>query len=178
MIAALCLLLLQTRTDADKAIAAYEKAVKSAKDTSGRAAAVGNLGGVLHPDLRDRLIDLAANPAPEIRAAAVNLLGGYRNDEKAADAIDRLIADRDTTVAVRACQALGELEHGLARKRVEKLNKRFLDKDEAVAKASVEAAGVVRAKESIDPLIDAGKLVAQKLAGIFQQMGIEGCNGG
>lgn len=173
----LVLLVTCAQDDASRAITAYHRAFGTARDSAARAAAVGHLA-VVHDSVLAELLKLVPHREADVRAAAARFLGDHRGSGKAAAALAGLAADADPTVAVRACEALGSMERDVARPHAAALNRLVGAKDDAVAKAAALAAGILRDTSSIRPLIEAQALVAQKLARLFQQMGVGGCDGG
>jgi HEAT repeat protein len=175
----LVLLLQATKPEAEQALRQLDVALASDEDST-RAAGVESLRlAGRHELIRARLVRIGDGPASErVRAACADVLGEYRDDAEAAKALARWAGGRSKLVAVRACQSLGGLKAELARKHAAALSPLFHAKDDAVAKAAVMAAGVIRDRENVKPLIDELRVVQQKMAAILKAMAVGGCDGG
>lgn len=176
----LLLFCLQT-TDKEAALALkrLDKALASDDDSS-RASGVESLRLIRHESIRNRIIRIGDNgrASERVRAACADVLGEYSDDEVAAKSLALWTGDRSRLVAVRACQSLGSLKPDVARLHARSLNGLFHSKDDAVAKAAIMAAGVIRDRVNIKPLLDELALVQQKMAAILKAMGVGGCDGG
>lgn len=146
------LLLLALAGPEEDAIAQFKKESASPKPEI-RAAAVKTLGATHGPKVLATLGDvLGRDPAPEVRVEAAKALGGFAEmaPKAAGVLVAALAASKDEIVLAAIFKALGDLKDESAAPVV---NRNFEAKETPVAEAAVEAAGSIRSRTSIEPLI-------------------------
>ena len=145
-------LLFQDAKAADDAIERFKSAYKT-RDASARAAAVAELGKTQDKKILSRLGKFLVVDVPMVRIAAAKSLSAWSGDKKRV-VVYLLNGSRanakDPTVLAAMLDALGGLGHPAAAREV---NRHFKSRDLAIAKASVEAAGKIRVRESVQPLV-------------------------
>src|SRR5262245_14193282 len=146
--------------DADAALDAFKADFKSK-----RAAAVEELAKVQHPKVTRQLAALLVVDEKEIRIAAAKGLGA-RSDEKEKKAAALALAEaikpneKEPEVGVAILHALGKLRQDASAAVV---NAQFDAEKVEVARAAVEAAGEIRCRDSIEPLIELAKDLEEAL---------------
>jgi hypothetical protein len=150
----LCLVLLAADDKAaDAALETFRAAVKG-KDAAGRAEAVAALSLTQHEKVTAKLVGLLGTEAKEVRIAAARGLGGRSEEKdrlKAAAALGEALPGNEPEVQIALLKSIGELKLPAPLPRVHKL---FEAEPTAVAKAAIEAAGEIRSRDSIGPLIE------------------------
>jgi hypothetical protein len=106
----------------------------AAEDVAGWLAALGNVRG---PEVLAVLSRYAANPAPDLRAAAAAALSGIDGTHALALASDLAQRDPFPVVRRRAVLVLGERQHDAARRVI--LDRLAADESATVRKAAVDA---------------------------------------
>lgn len=150
----------QDDTAATEALNTFEAAFSKAKDPAGKAAAVSTLSGTHHEKVVSKLGSLLTHEDKAIRNAAIQGLAGYTKappelHKSAAHALTSALSagvnvrDSDTEVAIfTAIGNLQEESSGSA------LKSHFEDKDVKIAGAAVSAAGALKSKAMVEPLIE------------------------
>ncbi len=134
------------------AVAVFEKAFKGAE--SDKIAALDALAKTPHLKTANRLaLVLGGGEAGPVRVAAVKALGSFADEKKKASGVlaGALAANKqDPTMFWPICGALAQLQEPTG---AAALAKYFDDKDERVAKVSMECAGKAGCPVNIDALI-------------------------
>ncbi len=146
------LLSLITAASEDEAIAQFKKEYASPR-VEDRAAAVKTLGSTQGEKTLKVLAELLGRDEAAVRIEAADALGAFEGYAAKASAylLAALGANRDETVHVAVLGAVGRLK-GESSAAV--VNKWIDVKDCRVAKAAVEATGLLRSATSIEPLIE------------------------
>lgn len=162
MIFALLLWLSAAPDEAADALKKFDAAYKS-KDSAARAAAVAELSKVDHEKVIAKLEKLLVVDAKEVRLAAVKGLGVAREDrdraKKATSALARSIVPNaifDAAVVAATVEALEAIQETLG---LSVLHQHFAHPTPAVAKGAVDAAAILRKKESVPLLIQLARLL-------------------
>jgi HEAT repeat protein len=137
---------------ADEAIEAFKTGIKSPSEAD-RAAAVNDLAKVHHLKVLSRLSALLSTDGPTVRIAAAKGISGFVEFKRQsvtvlAQAMGPNI--RETTVHAALYEAIGKLEEPTS---IPTLHRGIEEKETAVAKAAIQAAGNVGNAGSIEPLI-------------------------
>ncbi len=143
---------LQDDKAAEEALDAFKTAYKSTSEAD-RVGAVNELAKVHHAKTLARLSTLLSVDGPTVRLAAAKGISGFTELKKPAVAslAGAMGANsKETTVHAGLYDALGKLEEPAS---VPTLHRGFDEKDTSVAKAAIQAAGLVGSASSIDPLI-------------------------
>ena len=170
---------------AEEAIERFKSTFNKATTADGRAGAVSELGRVPHEKTMKTLIPLAmGDPIPKVRAEAAKALGDFIDYKKAVTPvlIQVFAAPANTKeldVRCAAVTSLGKLKDPNA---FDTIHRAFRDESAKVATAAITAAGNMRQKESMDPLLellrDIAKWTKQKQSGGYRddkgQLGDEG----
>jgi HEAT repeat protein len=138
---------------ADEALEAFKGAIKSSSEAD-RVSAVNELAKVPHAKTLKALASLLTTDAPTVRIAAARGISGFSALKKQAAAV--LVAamganTKDTTVHAAIYESIGKLDEDST---LPALHRGFEEKETAVAKAAIQAAGQVASAASIDPLIE------------------------
>lgn len=137
---------------AAEAVAVFEKAFKGSE--ADRISAIEELGMVHHLKTANRLaVVLGGMQSGQVRTAAVKTLGKFTEHKKLAAAVlsNALPAHtKEPGLFAAICVCLAELKEPFA---VATLARYFEDKDEALARMSMGAAGQLGSSAAIDPLI-------------------------
>ncbi|MBI3857584.1 MAG: hypothetical protein HY293_18035 [Planctomycetes bacterium] len=160
MIALLLALALQQNEPASReALEKFAKAYK-AKEASDRANAVTELAKTLDDKVIAKLGALLVVDDPSVRIAAAKGLGGAQGEsrKKAVNFMSKAFGPNagDTTVVVAIVEAMEAMQDGLGYA-VLKANLR--SPDPQTAKAAIEAAGKIRDKSFVGPLIDQARFL-------------------
>ncbi|HEV3027996.1 MAG TPA: hypothetical protein VG457_10515 [Planctomycetota bacterium] len=138
---------------AEEALEAFKTAYKSTSEAD-RVAAVNELAKVHHAKTLTRLSSLLTADGPSVRLAAAKSIAGFVELKKpaAASLAAAMSANaKETTVHAGLYEALGKLEEPTS---LRVLHAGFEEKETVVAKAAIQATGLVGSAASIDPLID------------------------
>lgn len=149
---ALLLSLFAVASEEDEAIARFKKEYSTPK-VEDRAAAVKSLGATKGEKILKVLADLLGRDEAAVRIEAADALGGFDGYATKASAylLASLGGNREETVQAALLEAVGRLKEESSAPVVNK----WIDvKDNRVAKAAVEATGLIRSASSIEPLID------------------------
>jgi hypothetical protein len=137
---------------AAEAVEVFNKAFKGAE--AAKIAAIEELGKVQHLKTANRLAGvLSGNESGVVRGAAVKALGKFTEQKKTAATVlaGALTAStKEPGLFGAICAAIAELQEPNA---ASTLSKYFEDKDENVARITIEAAGKAACSVNIDPLI-------------------------
>ncbi len=180
--------LLQENCDEKEAktvLGQFNRSYGMGRDDEGkREGAISLIRQKMHGILLDRLIEVGkAERSVKVRAAVAEALGEYRKSEKAAETLalwlrkDQL-KEENYLLAQRCLQALGSLAPEVGRKQIEKVNDWFDFRDGGSAKAAVMAAGALRDKSSIEPLIAEMQRCQRDMLKFIVGEKIDGCDGG
>ncbi len=170
--------------EARQVLADFNRAYGRARNEGGREAAISNLRQKLHPILFDRLIEVGnAERSTKIRAVVADGLGEYSNSLKAAEALARWLRkdqlkEENYQLNQRCLQSLGNLAPEIGRKQIDKINDWFDFRDGGTAKAAVMAAGALRDKSSIEPLMGEMQRNQRDMLKFITGEKIDGCDGG
>ncbi len=161
MTSALLLCALLAPDEAADALKKFDAAYKS-KDAAARAAAVVELSKVDHEKVIAKLEKLLVVDAKEVRIAAAKGLGVLREDrdrtKKATNALAKSVGPNyaEPSVIVAIVEALEAIQETLG---ISVLHQHFAHPTGVVAKGAVEAAALLRKKESVPLLIQLVKLL-------------------
>jgi len=152
------LLAFQDDAAAASAVSAFDKQWLKDKSSDARVAAVGELAKVQHAKVADKLGSLLTSEDKQVRSAAAAGLGTFTSSPELKKAAAKHLSsglsagansnDPDIKIAILA--ALGALQEESTDKKVKDY---FEDKDHKIASAAVTAAGQLKAKSMVDPLI-------------------------
>lgn len=136
----------------DDALDAFKTAMKSTSEAD-RVAAVNDLAKVPHAKTLVRLAALLTTEAPTVRIAAAKGIGTFSALKTKAAPV--LIAgmganQKESTVLSAIYESLGKLDEPSS---LPAVHRGFDEKDIAVVKAALQAAGAMASPASIDPLI-------------------------
>jgi HEAT repeat protein len=143
----------QDEKAAEEALEAFKTAYKSTSEAD-RVAAVNELARVHHAKTLARLASLLSSDGPSVRLAAAKGIAGFVELKKpAVSALSAAMGanSKETTVHAGLYEALGKLEEPTS---IRVLHAGFEEKETVVAKAAIQATGMVGSAASIDPLID------------------------
>ena len=144
---------LQDDKAAEDALDAFKAAFKSTSEAD-RVAAVNDLAKVHHAKTLSRLSTLLTTDGPSVRLAAAKGIATFAEMKRpaAASLAGAMGANaKETTVHAGLYDSLGKLEEPTS---IPVLHRGFDEKETVVAKAAVQATGLVGSAASIDPLID------------------------
>lgn len=145
---------------AKDAIAACDATFAKSKDSTTRVAAVGELARTHHEKVITKLGTFLTDPDKQIRACAAQGLGGYVNavpeqKKSAAHALTGAMSAgtnaKDPEVLALLLGALGSLQEESAGNTIKG---KFDEKDTRIAGAAISAAGNLKSKTMVEPLID------------------------
>lgn len=139
--------------DPAKKLEDFKAAMKEAgDDETKQAAALNQLRNLKHDSIRDEAAKWAGKGKGPVRQAACDVLGAFKGDKKAFDAIHAALKSE------RTVDAKAELVGPLAQTVDGDLVKQFIpflkDKEPSIAGKAVSFAATIRSKDLIDPLID------------------------
>jgi HEAT repeat protein len=154
------LLAQQDDAAATQAIATFETNFQKIKDSQGRVALIGQLAGTKHEKVVSKLGSLLTDPDHALRTAAANGLASYNGappdlKKTAGHALVSALSsganNRDPDMMAMILTAIGVLQEESTGNA---LKPHFEDKDIKIAGAAVTAAGALKSKAMIDPLIE------------------------
>jgi hypothetical protein len=143
----------QDDLDVEGALLRFRKGYAN-PNTSVRVSAVSELARIPHEKCLGRLVPLLTADVKEVRIAASRGLAGFTEQKKAAvtSLINALGPNaKDIEVQCAIYEALGKLQDPLG---LQVIHTGFRDPQVRVAKAALAAAGIYRAKESLDVLYE------------------------
>lgn len=156
-----CLLTLFTQANPDDkaaekaaaaAVEAFEKAYKG--NEADKVAAIAELTTIQHVKTANRLASLlSSSDSMKVRYAAISALGKFSEQRKGAGSLlanALTAATKDPGLYGAICSALEDLKEPST---VYTLTRYFQDKDIALARRTMEAAGKIGSSAAIDPLI-------------------------
>jgi hypothetical protein len=139
--------------DVEGALLRFRKGYAS-PSVAARVAAVSDLARITHEKSLGRLVPLLTADVKEVRIAASKGLAGFTDQKKAAvTSLINALAPNAKEIEVQGAiyESLGRLQDPLA---LPVIHAGFRDPQIRVAKAALTAAGLYRAKESLDVLFD------------------------
>jgi len=162
MLALLLVLSLSPQQDdaaATEAITAFDAVLAKSKDPSARVAAVGTLAKVHHERVVGRLGALLSHEEKGLRIAAAQAMTGFKDSPElrrsAAHALSSALSagsnQKEPDVLVAIYGAIGHLGDESS---VNVLKSHFDDKDAQIAGAAISAAGALKQKAMVEPLIE------------------------
>lgn len=137
---------------AKQKLSAFKDSLKTCKVPGDYVNALDGLGDLHHPLILAELKLWLGKPAPEIRIEAVDEISKFKRDGPAARILlAHAMAERIIDVSRRCLAGMGRIGDKKSAKDVH----RFFNHQEAdLAGQAVDAAGEIRSKDSVDPLID------------------------
>jgi hypothetical protein len=150
---------LQDDAAAADALAKFDAAFSKAKDSSARSSAVSGLS-TPHEKVVSKLAGLLTNEDKQVRLAAARVLGGFTAapaevkkpaSHALASGLSAGVNAKDPEVMEALFSALGGLQEESA---ASTIKSHWEDRDVKVAGAAVSAAGALRSKSLIEPLIE------------------------
>ncbi len=159
----------------DQALATFRKSYANPK-AEDRSEAVRALGASHGPKVASALGEvIARDPAPEVRVIAARILGQFGDfaPKAAAILLTALGSNKDESVLAQIFKSLGELKEESAAPTV---NRGFEAKETSVSEAAVQAAGAIRHRSSIEPLIEL-LLKLEREGNLSKTAGREATNG-
>jgi len=159
----LMLAMLMTPQDdpaATEALNTFEAAFPKTKDSASRVSLIGTLARTHHEKIVSRLSSLLTNEDKALRVSAAQGLGGYAGalpelkksaSHALASGLTAGANTRDADVMQALLGALGVLQEESSGQAIKS---HFEDKDVKIAGAAVTAAGALKSKSMIDPLIE------------------------
>jgi hypothetical protein len=143
---------------AKAALETFKTSYGKSKDAKSHAAEVTELAKTLHESVAVRLASLLTTDDKEVRIAAAAGLGTFNKPAELKQSAAKLLGQaitagsnaREVEVRVAIFAALGTLQEETSTNTVKS---HFEDKDAKIACAAVSAAGGIRSKTLIDPLI-------------------------
>lgn len=170
MLILLALLALPVQDDAaaTEAIATFDSTLAKSKDPSARVAAVSHLEKVHHEKVVGRLGNVITHEEKGVRIAGANALSTFHDTpELKKSASHALISGlsaganlKEVEVQVAIFGALGKLQEESS---ANTIKSHFDDKDVNVAQAAVGAAGSLKSKSMVEPLIEVLRDCEKKL---------------
>ena len=161
MVALLLVLSLAVQDDAaaTEAISTFEATFSKTKDTSARSAAITTLSKTRHEKVVGRLGTLLTHEEKALRIAAAQALATFKDAPELRKSAAHVLASalssgsnqKEIEVQVALFTAIGHLgeeSSGSA------LKSHFDDKDEQLAGAAITAAGALKSKAMVEPLMD------------------------
>jgi hypothetical protein len=153
---------------ATEAIAAFDATLSKSKDPSARVAAVGQLEKVHHEKVVSRLGNLLTHEDKGLRVAAAHALGTFHEVPELRKSASRVLVSalssganqKEDEVRVAIFAALGTLQEESS---ATAIKSHFDDKDVPIAQAAVSAAGALKLKSMVEPLIELLKDCEKKL---------------
>jgi hypothetical protein len=165
--------------EAKAKIADFKKQLKTCKTEKDMASAIESLGSLQHPKILTELKSYLGKGG-EATIAAAEMLGKYKKDKDAAEALVGAAGSlRDKESKVKCIRYAGDTEYkGI----IPKLTNMFRDKEVDAAKEAVDSCAKIKTKDAIDPLLGLWK----ELDGIKEEQpgknngggGIGGVGGG
>ncbi len=154
-----CLFLPQDDAAVTEAITMFDSTMSKSKDSSARVAAVGNLAKIHHEKIVGRLGNVLSHDEKMLRVAAAQQLATFKDTpeltKSAAHALSSALSSgsnqKELEVQVALLTALGHLgeeSSGTV------LKSHFDDKEISTAQAAVIAAGDLKSKAMVEPLIE------------------------
>lgn len=142
--------------EADEAVKRFRQSFANPSPTA-RATALLELGRVPHEKTLKTIIPFLSGDVPEVRAAAAKAMGSFADYKKLASPM--LLAGlssnaKEYDVKAAIFGSMGTLNDDMF---LSEVVKGFKEDRVKVAKAALSAAGSMRRKELIDPMIDLGK---------------------
>jgi HEAT repeat protein len=149
----------QDAAAAKAAIDAYTATTAKSKDPRAHAEAVGELAKVLHETVAAKLGSLLTTDDNQVRIAAAQALRGFINPPELKVSAAHQLASALTAganlrlddVRIAIFEALGALQEESS---ANAIKSHFEDKESKIACAAVGAAGALKSKTLIDPLIN------------------------
>lgn len=168
----LVLLALSFQDDAaaTQAIADFDATLAKTKDPSARVAAVAHLEKVHHEKVVSRLGGLLSHDEKGMRIAGANALGTFHDAPELKKSASRALISalsagsnmKEPEVQVAIFGALGKLQEESSGSAIKS---HFDDKDVSVAQAAIGAAGSLKSKSMVEPLIEQLRDCEKKLKG-------------
>lgn len=129
----------------------FKEGLRKCREASDFVNALSGLGSEPHPLILAELKLWLAKPAPEVRMAASEEIAKFKKDEKAARTlVSAARAERALEVIVRHLRSIGRLG---SKKVAKDLVPIFDHKETAVAKEAIDSSGILKSRDSIEPLI-------------------------
>jgi hypothetical protein len=144
---------------ATEAVTAFDAVLAKSKDPSARVAAVGTLAKVHHERVVGRLGALLSHEEKGLRIAAAQAMPGFKDSPElrrsAAHALSSALSagsnQKEPEVLVAIYGAIGHLGDESS---VNVLKSHFDEKDAQIAGAAISAAGALKQKTMVEPLIE------------------------
>ena len=157
--------------EAKAKIADFKKQLKTCKTEKDMVGAIESLASLQHPKILTELKSYLSKGG-EVTIAAAEMLGKYKKDKDAAEALVGAAGSlRDKESMVKCIRYAGDTEFkGI----VPKLTNLFRNKEVDAAKEAVDSCAKIRSKDAIDPLLGLWK----ELDGIKEEQPGKGGNGG
>jgi HEAT repeats len=154
----LSLLPQQDDAAAKAALEAYKAATTKSKDPKSHVDAIAELAKTPHETVAARLGSLLATETSEVRIAAATALSSFKTPPELKLSASKLLVQaltaganaRETEVRVAVLGAIGALQEESA---ANALKSHFDDKDPKIACAALAAAGALKSKSLVEPLI-------------------------
>jgi hypothetical protein len=157
--------------EAKAKIAEFKKELKSCKTEKDMAKAVENLGSLQHPKILTELKSYLGKGG-EVTVMAAEMLGKYKKDKDAAEALVTAAgSQRDKEGVVKCIRYAGDTEYkGI----ISKLANLFRHKEVDAAKEAVDSCAKIKSKDAIEPLLGLWK----DLDGVKEEAPSKGGGGG
>jgi len=145
---------------ANEALTTFEASFQQKKDSASRAGAIGTLAHTHHEKVVSKLSSLLSNEDKGVRTAAAQGLAGYTSAppelkktaaHALASGLTAGVNSRDPDMMQTILAALGSLQEDSSGQAIKA---HFEDKDAKIAGAAVTAAGALKSKAMVDPLIE------------------------
>jgi HEAT repeat protein len=161
MVALLLAVCLAAQDDAaaTEAITAFDATLSKSKDPSARVAAVSTLGKTHHEKVVGRLVNVLSHDEKGLRVAAAQTLATFKDSPELARSAAHGLAgalsaganQKEPEVLVALYAAIGHLQEESS---ANVLKSHFDEKDSQIAQAAISAAGDLKSKSLVEPLID------------------------
>lgn len=159
LLLALSLVLQQDDAAATEAVTTFDAVLAKSKDSSARVAAVGALSKVHHERVVGRLAALLSHDEKGLRIAAAQAMIAFKDSpelrKSAAHALSSALSagsnQKESEVLVAIYGAIGHLGDESS---VNVLKTHFDEKDVQIAGAAITAAGALKQKAMVEPLIE------------------------
>lgn len=153
------LLAAQDEAAVTEAISTFDSVLSKSKDPSARVAAIGALSKVRHERVVGRLGAVLSHEEKPLRISAAQALAGFKDHpelrKSAAHALSSALSagsnQKEPEVQVALLSAIGSLGDESS---ATVLKSRFDDKDVSLAGAAITAAGALKQKSMVEPLIE------------------------
>ncbi len=145
-----------TDAEAKLHIADFQKEWKKCKGVDDQIRAVETLGSKKHSKILDELKKYLMSGAIEVRITAGDMIGKYKNVDKAADVLLQVAKGsmgRKETIEL-AVKCLRYLGNTGVRAKAKDLIPLFGSRDTDIAKEAIDTSGLLKSKDTIDPLIN------------------------